>query len=461
MFGLLLAAAGLALPVPQGAQVPAPPAQDTRLFAIADSASAVRIEASVRSLVGFGTRHTMSDTVSPTRGIGAARRWIFAEFEKISRACGGCLEVQYVRGIQGGPGTRLPTPVEVVDVIAIQRGGSRADRYVAITGHYDSRASGGGDATTDAPGANDDASGTAAVIEAARILSRHRFDKTLVYGALAGEEQGLWGGQLLAGHARAQGWQLEAVLNNDIVGNSRGIDGSANSEIVRVFSEPVPVTETEQERRARRTMGGEVDGPSRQLARYVARIAAAYTPGLSVRMIYRLDRFGRGGDHRAFNDSGYAAVRLTEANENWNRQHQNVRTEGGVEYGDLPDHVDYVYAARITGLNAATLASLAWAPPPPESVRIRGGLSTTTTFTWQAGPGAPAAGYRIYWRDTTAPQWTHSRWVGNVTEFRLENVLIDDHVFGVAAVSPGGHESVVVFPSLAPRPQPPAGRQPG
>jgi hypothetical protein len=451
---LLLAIGLAASPALAAAQSPAaaPPASDARLFAIADSASPARMEATVRALVAFGTRHTASDTVSATRGIGAARRWIFAEFEKISRACGGCLQVTYVKRVMGGPNTRLPTPVEVVDVVAIQRGGSRADRYLAITGHYDSRASGGNDAAIEAPGANDDASGTAAVLEASRILSKQRFDKTIVYGALAGEEQGLYGGQILAGHAKAEGWALEAVLNNDIVGNSRGIDGSTNSEIVRVFSEPVSVTETEAERRARRTTGGEVDGPSRQLARYVARIADAYTPHLSVKLIYRLDRFGRGGDHRAFNDSGYTAVRFTEANENWNRQHQNLRTENGIDYGDLPDFVDYVYAARITGLNAASLASLAWAPSPPQAVRIRGGLSTTTTVTWQPGPGGPPAGYKIYWRDTTAPQWTHSRWVGRVTEFRLQNVLIDDHVFGVAAVSADGNESVVVFPGTG-RPQ--------
>ena len=443
-----------ASPALAGAQAPAaaPPSTDGRLYAIADSASPARMEATIRALVAFGTRHTASDTVSATRGIGAARRWIFAEFEKISRECGGCLQVMYNKRVQGGPGTRLATPVEVVNVVAIQRGRSRADRYLAITGHYDSRASGGNDATIEAPGANDDGSGTAAVLEAARILSKQRFNKTIVYGALAGEEQGLYGGQILAGYAKAEGWALEAVLNNDIIGNSRGIDGSTNSEIVRVFSEPVSVTETDAERRARRTTGGEVDGPSRQLARYLARIAELYTPSLSVKLIYRLDRFGRGGDHRAFNDSGYAAVRLTEANENWNRQHQNLRTENGIDYGDLPDFVDYVYAARITGLNAASLASLAWAPSPPQAVRIRGGSSTTTSVTWQAGPGAAAAGYKLYWRDTIAPQWTHSRWVGNVTEFRLHNVLIDDHVFGVAAVSADGNESVIEFPGTG-RPQ--------
>jgi RNA polymerase sigma factor (sigma-70 family) len=354
------------------APVASPPSTDARLYAIADSASPARMEATIRALVAFGTRHTASDTVSATRGIGAARRWIFAEFEKISRECGGCLQVMYNKRVQGGPGTRLATPVEVVNVVAIQRGRSRADRYLAITGHYDSRASGGNDATIEAPGANDDGSGTAAVLEAARILSKQRFDKTIVYGTLAGEEQGLYGGQILAGHAKAEGWALEAVLNNDIVGNSRGIDGSTNSEIVRVFSEPVPVTETDDERRARRTTGGEVDGPSRQLARYVARIAELYTPHLSVKLIYRLDRFGRGGDHRAFNDSGYAAVRFTEANENWNRQHF-------IEDANVLSPID---AALDEGLSEATREILSGLTPREAKVlRMRFGIDMNTDHT--------------------------------------------------------------------------------
>ncbi len=406
--------------------------------------------ADVRTLAGFGTRHTLSDTLSPTRGIGAARRWLKAEFDRIAAGCGGCLEVFYQRGVvQGVPNSRVTSDVEIVNVVAIQRGTTRADRYLAMTAHYDSRATGANDATADAPGAVDDASGTAAVLEAARILTRFRFPKTIVYAALAGEEQSLLGGQQLARWIRAQGWALEGVLNNDIVGNSEGSGGTVNNTEVRVFSEPVPATETEAERRARRTTGGEVDGASRQLARYVARIAEEYHPALRVRLIYRLDRFGRGGDHRAFNDEGFAAVRLTETNENWTRQHQNLRTENGIRYGDVPEKVDSVYLGRITGLNAAALASLASAPSPPSGVRIRGGLSAATTVSWRPGPGPAPAGYRIYWRATTAPQWTHRRWVGNVTEFRLADVLIDDHLFGVAAVSADGNESVVVFPGGA------------
>lgn len=427
-------------------QAPVPPRDDPRLQEIARAIPAAAIEATVRKLVSFGTRHTMSDTVSETRGIGAARRWIKAELDRIAQACGGCLEVRYDRGVlQGRPGTRVTRDVEIVNVIAIQRGTSHPDRYLLITGHYDSRASDGNDVTSDAPGAVDDASGTAAVIESARVLSKQKFAKTIVYGALAGEEQGLLGGQQLARYAKEQGWQIEGVLNNDIVGNSQGIGGQVDNLTFRIFSEPVPATETEEERRARRVTGGEIDGPSRQLARYVHAIARSVLPEMRPKLVYRLDRFGRGGDHRAFNDQGFAAVRITEAFENYQRQHQNVRTENGIAYGDLPDRADYPYAARIAGVNAASLAALAWAPAPPTAVRLRGGVSASTALAWQAAPGA--AGYRIYWRDTTDPYWSQSRWVGNVTQFTLEGILIDDHLFGVASVGAGGHESLVTFPA--------------
>lgn len=429
---------------------PVPARVDPRLHDIARAIPPSAMESTIRKLVSFGTRHTFSDTMSPTRGIGAARRWIKAELDAIGVGCGGCLEVRYDRGmLTATPGTRITKDAELVNVIAIQRGRRYPDRYLLITGHYDSRASDGNDATSDAPGAVDDGSGTAAVIEAARALSAFTFDKTIVYGALAGEEQGLLGGQQLAKYAKAQGWAIEGVLNNDIVGNSEGIGGQVENLTFRIFSEPVPVTETEEDRRGRRSTGGEVDGPSRQLARYVHAIARQVLPMMRPKLIYRLDRFGRGGDHRAFNDQGFAAVRITEAFENYNRQHQNVRTENGIAYGDVPDKVDFPYAARIAGVNAAVLAALAWAPPPPTGVSLRGGGRASTTLSWQGVPGA--AGYVIYWRDTTEPTWTMSRYVGDVTQFALDGVLIDDHLFGVASVTATGTESLVTFATAAGR----------
>lgn len=429
----------------------APHGADPRITEIAKAVPAARMEATVRKLVSFGTRHTLSDTVSATRGIGAARRWIKAEFDGIAAGCGGCLEVQYNRGLaKAAPGSRVTADVELVNVVAIQRGRKYPDRYVLITGHYDSRASDANDATSDAPGAVDDASGTAAVIETARVLSKYQFDKTIVYGALAGEEQGLLGGGQLARTAKEQHWQIEGVLNNDIIGNSAGIGGQVDNLTFRIFSEPTPATETDDERKARRSTGGEIDGPSRQLARYVYTVARAAAPETQPKLVYRLDRFGRGGDHRAFNDQGFAAVRITEAWENYNRQHQNVRTENGIAYGDVPDAADFPYAARIAGVNAATLASLAWAPPAPEAVRLRGGVSASTTLSWQAAPGA--VGYRVYWRDTTDPLWSRSRIVGGVTQLTLDGILIDDHLFGVASIGADGHESLVTFATAgAPR----------
>lgn len=426
-------------------QQPAPsPGRDLRLDDIATAIPAAAVEATDRKLVSFGTRHTLSDTVSGTRGIGAARRWIHSEFERIAAACGGCLDVTYDRGLlTKGANPRISADVEIVNVVAIQRGQRYPDRYVVISGHYDSRATQANDATSDAPGAVDDGSGTTAVIETARVLSKYKFDKTIVYAALAGEEQGLLGGRQLAQHAKAQGWNIEAVLNNDIVGNSMGIGGQRDNTTFRVFSEPVPPNETDVQRQMRRVMGGEVDGVSRQLARYVHRIAEQALPAMRVKLVYRLDRFGRGGDHRAFNDEGFAAVRITEAWENYHRQHQDIRIENGIHYGDVPDSADFPYMARIAGVNAATLAALAWAPPPPDQVRIRGGGSPSTRVTWQPVEGA--VGYRVYWRDTIEPFWTHHRFVPTGTELELDGILIDDNLFGVASVSASGDESLVVF----------------
>lgn len=434
------------------AQVPpgsleAPASFDPRLMEIAEAPSPARIERDIRKLVSFGTRHTLSDTLSETRGIGAARRWLKGEFEAISRECGGCLEVVYQRTlVRASPGTRYPEDTWVVNVLAIQRGTTEPDHYLIMSGDIDSRVSDVLDGTSDSPGANDNASGIAGTLEAARILSRHSFRKTIIYAGLSGEEQGLTGGKHLAERALAEGWKVEAVLNNDMIGNIEGINGVIDNRSFRIFSEPTNYTETDRERAARRTTGGEVDGPSRQLARYVERLTRQYLPGLNPRMIYRLDRFGRGGHHRPFNDLGFPGVRIMEMNENYRRQHQDLRTENDVEYGDLIEGVNFEYAARLTAVNAVTLAALASAPSPPTEVRIRGAVSPSTTLSWRDTVSPHLLSYRIYWRDTTEPQWTNSRFVGKVTEYTLENVVIDNYFFGVAAVGRDGNESVVVFP---------------
>ena len=442
-----LAAIFMLVPAASAAQTAPPPITDPRIETIVATVSAERLERDIRTLAGFGTRHTLSDTLSDTRGIGAARRWLKAEFERTSAACNGCLDVFYDAGmVTGGDGSRIPDSVNIVNVVAIQRGRTFPNRYILITGHYDSRVSDAMDVVSDAPGANDDASGTAATLEVARVLSRHTFDKTLVYAPLAGEEQGLYGGRQLAERAQREGWIVEAVLNNDIIGNISGIDGVIDNGTFRVFSEPTPPTETEQERRRRRFAGGEVDGISRQLARYVDRITDRYMINFDAVMIYRLDRFGRGGDHRRFNDLGFPGVRLTEMHENYTRQHQDVREEDGIAFGDVPDGVDFDYAAKIVAVNAATMASLAWAPPPPDSVRIRGAVRPSTTLWWTPQENEKTAGYRVYWRETTAPQWTFERWIGDTASVTLDHIIIDNYLFGVAAVGPDGHESVVIFP---------------
>ena len=428
-----------------------PPDRDLRIRDITEAVSTDRIEADIRTLVGFGTRHTLSDTLSDTRGIGAARRWIHAEFERISDACGGCLEVEYQRYfVEGDPDSRIREDTWVVSVTATLRGTSHPNRYVIMSGDIDSRVTDALDYTSESPGANDNASGVAGVLEAARVLSEYRFDKSVMFAALAGEEQGLYGGEHLAQKAVDQGWVIEAVINNDMIGNIQGGDGVIDNTIFRVFSEPRPPTESERVWRAIRFYGGEVDGPSRQLARYIARITAEYVRNLDAMMVYRLDRFGRGGHHRPFNDQGFPGVRIMEAHEDYTRQHQDLRTEDGVEYGDVLDEVEFDYARKLTAVNAAALASLAWAPPPPAEVRIAGAVEPSARLSWNVRSASDLAGYKVYWRLTTEPQWTD--WVfipwNGEEEMRevMENLIIDNYYFGVAAIDNGGHESVVQFP---------------
>ncbi|MCP4529449.1 MAG: M28 family peptidase [Aestuariibacter sp.] len=422
-----------------------------RLHDIAADVSAKRIEQDIRKLVGFGTRHTLSDTQSDTRGIGAARRWIKQEFEKISAACGNCLEVYYQSATISGE-KRIPDATEVVSVIAIQRGITDPGRYVIMSGDIDSRVSDVMDATSDSPGANDNASGVAGTLEAARVLSQYRFNGSIVYAALSGEEQGLFGGRIMAEQAQKDGWRIKAVLNNDMIGNIEGINGVINNTTARIFAEGTRQTETERDARVRRFTGGEVDSPSRNLARYIDLIADRYIENLDTMVIYRLDRFGRGGHHRPVNDLRYPGLRLTETNENYNRQHQDLRTEDGIKYGDTIDGVNFDYAAKLTALNATSLASMAWAPNPPINVSIKGAVQPSTTLSWDAldaKQNPHLAGYKIYWRYTDAPQWQFSRFVGDVTSFTLDNVVIDNYFFGVASVSKDGFESPVVFPGAA------------
>ena len=436
----------LTLPTTPLAGQAAPDSAAGRIAAVIAAVSADRLASDVRTLVGFGTRHTLSDTLSGTRGIGAARRWIHAEFERISRGCGGCLEVVDVSEVyQGLP--RVPGPTNVVNVLAIQRGATDPGRYVLLSGDIDSRVSDIMNATDSSPGANDNASGVAAVLETARVLSRHRFRGSIVYAALSGEENGLLGGRTVAAMALARGWRMAAVINNDMIGNVEGSDGIRDTVTVRVFSEGTPPTETDSARKARRATGGEVDGASRQLARYIKAVGDRFLPSLDVWLIYRLDRYGRGGHHRPFADVGFPAVRLMEAHENYARQHQDLRVENGVAYGDVVGGIDFHYARKVTALDAAVLASLSWAPGPPRAVRLSGAVQPAAMLTWQPPPdSASVAGYRVYWRRTDSPTWDHWADVGTATTHRFDGLVVDNWFFGVASLSPEGFPSTVTVP---------------
>jgi hypothetical protein len=419
---------------------------DSRLYDIIDAISSERIEVDVTKLAGFGTRHTLSDTLSNTRGIGAARRWIKSEFEAISRECDGCLKVFYQKDLVKAEGNRRITKdVWVVNVVAIQRGTKYPNRYVMMSGDIDSRISDPNNYTDDSPGANDNATGMAGALEAARVLSKYKFESSILYVGLSGEEQGLFGGKGLAAYVQNNNWEMIGVLNNDMIGNIKGVDGVVSNVDFRIFSEPVPPTETEKERNARRFYGGEVDGISRQLARYVHKTTKLYMPEMNPMLIYRLDRFGRGGHHRPFNDVGLPGIRIMEAHENYTQQHQDIRNENGIEYGDKLKFVSFRYAKKLTAVNAICMASLAWAPPSPKNVGIGGIVEPSAKLKWDKVNGA--IGYKIYWRLTTSPTWDNSKFVGNVDTHTLEGIVIDNYFFGVAAIGKDGHESVVVFPN--------------
>ena len=418
---------------------------DAKIYDIINAISADRIKVAVKTLTEFGTRNTFSDTISNTRGIGAARRWIKAEFESISNNCNNCLDVFYQKDFVTKKGNkRVPHDAWIVNVVAIQKGTKYPNKFVIMSGDIDSRASDTMDFTTDAPGANDNASGMAATIEAARVLSKYTFKNSIIYVGLSGEEQGLFGGAGLAKYAKEKGWDIIGILNNDMIGNIKGADGVIDNRSFRIFSEPVPANETEKQRKMRRFYGGEVDGISRQLARYIHKTTKTYMPEMNPMMIYRLDRFGRGGHHRPFNDLGFAGIRIMETHEKYTQQHQNIRTENGIKYGDTFEHVNFGYAKKLTAVNAINLASLAWAPSAPKEVAIGGIIEASAKLKWSKVPSAK--GYKIYWRDTTSATWDNSRYI-ETNEFTLEGIVIDNFFFGVAAVDKNGHESVVVFPN--------------
>jgi hypothetical protein len=427
--------------------------RDPQIEAALRDVSPERIEQTIVKLVSFYTRHTLSSDIpaSSGKGASAAAEWIKSEFERYSKDCGGCLEVKTDEFIQE-PAPRIPKPTKITNVYAVLRGtdAANAGRIVLVSGHYDSRNSETNDATGQSPGANDDASGTAVSMECARVMSKHKFPATIIFLTVAGEEQGLNGSAHFAKMAKAQGWNIEAVLNNDIVGGDRTPgDASQSPHEVRVFSEGLPATADEKQMKTIRALGGESDSPSRELARYIALTSPQYLAAnvFQPLVIFRPDRFLRGGDQTSFNQQGYAAVRFTEYRENYSHQHQNVRTENGIEYGDLPKFVDYSYVANVARVNAAVLASLASAPAPPGNVRVlTRELQNDSTLVWEASPGGLATGYEVVWRDTAAPQWQHAQAVGNATKATLP-ISKDNVIFAVQAVDAKGHRSLAVVPA--------------
>jgi hypothetical protein len=449
-------ALGLALPCAaqgQGASASAiePGRPDPRIVAALRQVSPARIQANIEKLVSFGTRATISAqdpaSIAAGRGIGAAREWIQAEFERYAKDCGGCLEVK-TDTFTEAPAERIPQPTVITNVYAVLKGTSDAQRMVLVTGHYDSRNSGTLDGKGDAPGANDDGSGTAVSLECARVLSKMsskmKFPATIIFLAVAGEEQGLNGSRHFAKFAKEQGWNLAAVLNNDIVGGDKSAE--QDHSVVRVFSEGLPAAATEQEIRRIRGLGGESDSGSRQLARYIAEVGRTYAGDVGVKpmLVFRLDRYLRGGDHYSFNQEGFSGVRFTEFREDFHHQHQDVRTENGIEYGDVPKFVDFDYVAKVARLNAATLASLAAGSAPPANVHLLAkDLENDSTLTWDAEPGA--AEYEVLWRATTSPEWEHALKCGNVTRATLK-LSKDNVIFAVRAVDAEGHASLPVVP---------------
>jgi hypothetical protein len=406
------------------------------------------IERTIRTLVSFGTRNTLSTQTDPKRGIGAAKDWLYGEFMKLRQISGERMQIEQQTFIQP-VAPRIPQPTRLTNIVAILPGDLPADRerYLIVSGHYDSICTNPTDAVHDAPGANDDASGTAAVLEIARIMAPNHYHATIVFMSVAGEEQGLLGSTYFAEQAKKNNWQIEAMFTNDIIGGTRGGNGVHDDRSVRVFSEGIASNETEAEARVRRSVGGEEDSSSRQIARYIKETAARTVPGMKVTLIARRDRYLRGGDHIPFLEQGYPAVRFTEPNEDYRHQHQNVRLDKGVQYGDLLQFVDFRYVANVARVNAAALASMAAAPETPRGAGlVTRRLTEDTDLEWRANPEPDLAGYEIVWRETTAPVWTHARFVGKVTSYTFKGLSKDNYFFGVRAVDNRGHRSPVAFP---------------
>ena len=420
---------------------------DKVIFNIISDISEERIKDDIVTLANFGTRHTLSDTVSKERGIGAARRWIKKTFESISEDCNNCLEVFDQKNYFKKNNLRLIKDVWINNVVAIQRGSKYPNRYVLMSGDIDSRVSDPNDFISDSPGANDNASGMAGTIEAARVLSKYKFDNSIVYVGLSGEEQGLYGGKGLAEYAKKNNWDIIGILNNDMIGNIEGVNGVIDNKSFRIFSEPVPANESDRQRYMRRFYGGEVDGNSRQLARFIYNSTKKYLPDLNPDLVYRLDRFGRGGHHRPFNDLGFAGVRIMESNENYNRQHQDIRTENNIDYGDVISGVNFEYAKKLTAVNAVNLALLGWSPPPPKNLKIGGIVEPSVKFKWDYSDNQDIIGYKIYWRTTSAPNWEFSKVINKKNEYTLDGIIIDNFLFSVVSINSKGFESIYEFPN--------------
>lgn len=410
------------------------------------------IENTIRKLVSFGTRNTLSEQNDPNRGIGAARDWLYAEFQKAAAQSEGRMTVEK-QTFEQAKAQRVPQPTMLTNIVATLKGTQpeSVNRVYVVSGHYDSMCGSPTDAKCDAPGANDDASGTAAVLEMARVMARYKFDATIIFMAVPGEEQGLLGATYFAEQAKKTSMDIEGMFTNDIVGNSLGGNGVRDARTVRVFSEGVPSNETPQEAITRRSVGGENDSQSRQLARFVKEAGERYVPSMKVWMIYRRDRYGRGGDHQPFLERGFSAVRFTEPNENYQHQHQNVRTENGTKFGDLPEFVDFSYIANVARVNAAALAALASGPARPKTVTFPTSLSNDTPIKWEANKEPDLAGYEIVWRDTTAAVWTNAQPVGNVLTFTMKGMSKDNYFFGVRAIDKDGNGSPVTYPRPLPR----------
>jgi Peptidase family M28 len=430
----------------------AAPARNPQIAKIVTEIDSRNIERTIRKLVSFGTRNTLSDQNDPNRGIGAARDWLYAEFQQAAAQSGGRMTVEK-QTFEQPKVARVPQPTTLTNIVATLKGTQpeSANRVYVVSGHYDSMCSSASDAKCDAPGANDDASGTAAVLEMARVMAKYQFDATIVFMTVPGEEQGLLGATHFAEEAKKSNTDIEAMFTNDIIGSSLGGNGVHDPHTVRVFSEGVPSNETPQEATTRRSVGGENDSTSRQLARFIKEVGEQYVTSMKVWMIYRRDRYGRGGDHQPFLERGYAAVRFTEPNENYQHQHQNVRVQDGIQYGDLPQFDDFNYIADVARVNAAALAGLASAPARPKNVTFPSGLANDTPIKWDANKEPDLAGYEIVWRDTTEATWTHSQPVGNIQTFTMNGMSKDNFFFGVRAVDKEGNRSPVTYPRQAPR----------